>query len=158
VTTVSSITTGGLAGKALEQLPLRRINPFRLIGIFPGTNEIVEWRWDLKQLVQITHPWRPQQWVSSGFDEPAAQRTRGKNFQKALSQASAGSRDWLRRLHRSHAPAAGPFSTCMHRADAATVSYTEVAVSSRISAMGYFDGAPCKCTRGQLQTHRLKRM
>jgi hypothetical protein len=40
-------------------------------------------------------------------------------FQRAGRQHSADSLDWLRRLHRSHSPQAGPFSTCMHRSDAA---------------------------------------
>jgi len=75
----------------------------------------------LKQLVRKNHRWKSKQWISSGFDEPTAQRARGKTFQRAGRQHSAESLDWLRRLHRSHSPYASPFSTCMHRADAATV-------------------------------------
>ena len=71
---------------------------------------------------------------------------RGKTFQRAVRQHSAGSQDWLRRLHRSHSPKAGPFSTCMHRADAATVSYTEVTVSGREALIRYHAGAPCQGT------------
>ena len=156
VKAVSSSTTALLAAGTLEQLPLPRINPFRLIGFFPETNEIFEWRWDLKTLFAKQHPWRLQQWISSGFDEPQAQRLRDKVFQGAAALKSAGHREWLRRLHRSHAPATGPFSTCMHREDAATVSYTEVSVSSRITVMRYFDGAPCHCGLGGLQAHALK--
>jgi hypothetical protein len=132
------VTDAGLLG-----LPLGGINPFRLIGIFPSTNEILEWRWDLKQLVRKKHVWKTQQWISSGFDEPAAQRVRTRTFQRALRQQSAGRTDWLRRLHRSHTPQSGPFSTCMHRADAATVSYTEVNVSTRRAKMRYHGGPPC---------------
>jgi hypothetical protein len=127
----------------LQDLPLSRMNPFRLIGIFPATNEILEWRWDLKQLIRKKHPWKTQQWISSGFDEPTAQRVRGTIFQRALRQHTAGRLDWLRRLHRSHLPRCGPFSTCMHRDDASTVSYTEVAVSDRSASMSYHAGAPC---------------
>ena len=151
VKAVSSLTTALATAKTLEQLPLPRINPFRLIGIFPDANEIIEWQWDMKKLFPKKLPWRLQQWISSGFDETQAQRMRGITYQKALRQKSVGSLEWLRRLHRSHAPNIGPFSTCMHRADAATVSYTEVAVSPRINTMRYFDGAPCQCAPGQLQ-------
>lgn len=132
------------ADAALAGLPLGRINPFRLIGVSPVTGEIVEWRWNLKQLVRVNLPWKSQQWISSGFDEPTAQRVRGKTFQRALRQHSAGSLVWLRRLHRSHSPQAGPFSICMHRDDAATVSYTEVAVLSRRATMRYHPGTPCQ--------------
>jgi hypothetical protein len=141
---VSTASSPEFAGAALARLPINRINPFRLIGFFPATRGIVEWRWDLKRLVRKNQRWKSQQWISSGFDELTAQSVRGKTFHRALRQYSAGSLDWLRRLHRSHAPQAGPFSTCMHRADAATVSYTEVAVSSRHSTMRYYAGAPCQ--------------
>ena len=144
---VSPLSTALSAAKALEQLPLTHINPFRLVGFFLATQEIAEWRWNLKKLVQKRHPWRLQQWISSGFDEPKAQRLRGKFFQEAAAQKSAGRLEWLRRLHRSHWPAIGPSSICMHRADAATVSYTEVSVAPRMVAMRYLDGAACRCNR-----------
>src|SRR5271170_2669356 len=32
----------------LNNYPLRKTNPFRLIGIFPAGREISEWQWDLK--------------------------------------------------------------------------------------------------------------
>src|SRR5262245_523965 len=93
------------AAKArLNALPLERINPFRLIGIFPEAREVVEWRWNLKHLVQKRHRWTTQQWISSGFDEPAAQRVRGGTFRHSLRHASARDLNWLRTLHRSHAP------------------------------------------------------
>lgn len=144
VHSVGAAISPDFADVALHGLPLNRINPFRLIAVFPVTGEIVEWRWNLKQLVRKNHRWKSQQWISSGIDEPTAQRVRGKAFQQALHQRSAGQVDWLRRLHRSHSPQLGPFSTCMHRADAATVSYTQVAVSSRQATMRYHAGTPCR--------------
>lgn len=157
VNSVSAASSVDAAEAALQGLPLNRLNPFRLIGVFPATSELVEWRWNLKQLVRKPHPWKSQQWISSGFDEPTAQRVRGKHFQRAGRQHSAGSLDWLRRLHRSHSPQAGPCSTCMHRADAATVSYTEVTVSARRAAMGYHTGAPCQSAPSSSLHLRLRR-
>lgn len=144
VNTACAANTPALAEAGLARLPLRRINPFRLIGVFPATREIAEWRWDLDQLVRQQHRWRSRQWISSGWDEPAAQRIRGRVFRAALRQASAGSLGWLRRLHRSHRPQAGPCSTCMHRAGAATVSYTEAAVSAHRADMSHRAGPPCQ--------------
>lgn len=128
----------------LNKYPLRKTNPFRLIGIFPAGCEVSEWQWDLKKLVRKSHRWRMQQWISSGFDEPTAQRERGRTFQLAQRQSSAGSLDWLRCLHRSHSPEAGPFSTCMHREDAATVSYAEILVAHRRAVMRYLATSPCQ--------------
>jgi hypothetical protein len=155
VRAVSFCNTAVLADEKLELLLLKHINPFRLIGVFPETEEILEWRWNLIRLSTQKHSWRLQQWISSGFDEPQAQRMRGKTFQTAARQAFAGSLAWLRRLHRSHLPTTGPFSTCMHREDAATVSYTEVNVSSRKSEMRYFGASLCRCARSQLQVRDL---
>lgn len=127
----------------LIELPLDRINPFRLIGVFPGSRQVMEWRWNLEELTRNHRRWRARQWISSGFDEPKAQRIRNKAFREALSQNSAGSLDWLRRLHRSHSPRSGPFSICMHRDDAATVSYTELCFSAGRSEMRYARGSAC---------------
>ena len=144
VNSVSAQILSVATSEILKKLPLTKINPFRLIGVFPAAEGIVEWRWDLKRLVRKKHPWRSQQFISSGFDEPMAQRIRSRTFRLALRHKSAGTLDWLRRLHRSHAPESGPFATCMHRADAATVSYTEVAVSARAVRMRYHAVAPCE--------------
>jgi hypothetical protein len=74
----------------------------------------------------LEHPWKTNIWISSGYDEPGAQAARSQVFRQALRQSSAGTLAWLRRLHRSHRPERGAYSICMHREDAATVSYTEI--------------------------------
>lgn len=143
VNAVSAADSVDAAASALAALPLSRINPFRLIAVFQKTKQVVEWRWDMKALSQHFARWKTQQWISSGYNEPEAQRVRGKVFRQASRQKSAGSLEWLRRLHRSHNPETGPCSICMHRADAATVSYTEVSVSPHQIALRYHDGALC---------------
>jgi hypothetical protein len=132
-----------LADKRLSGLPLKRLNPFRLIGVFPKSKKVFEWRWNREQLECGEHPWESNTWISSGFDERGAQKTRNKVFSQALLQETTGSLGWLRRLHGSHEPARGPYSTCMHREDAATVSYTEVVVERSQAIMRYRKGAPC---------------
>jgi hypothetical protein len=143
VKTVCHSTGGEFASKALKKLPLTWVNPFRLVGVFPAKKEIIEWRWNRKRLVQKRHRWQTQQWASSGFDEPTAQRFRGQIFKKALFQKNSGSLAWLRHLHRSHLPSRGPFSICMHRDGFETVSYTEIGVSTSCATMRYHSGIPC---------------
>jgi len=154
VKAVGAAASAEAAGASLKELPLKCINPFRLIGVFPASGQVIEWRWNLKRLVQRRTRWRTQQWISSGFDELSAQRLRGREFRRALKHASTPHLSWLRKLHRSHAPHVGPFSTCMHRSDAETVSYTEVNVSSRTASMRYHDGTPCKFSRDHLERLR----
>jgi hypothetical protein len=144
IPSLSEAESSALANTSLSALPLDRINPFRLIGVFPVSREITEWGWDLKLLTRKQNRWRAQQWISSGFDEPTAQRVRGKTLRHMQDQRSARTIGWLRRLHRSHSPTVGPFSICMHREDASTVSYTEIYVQSACGVMRHVCGPPCR--------------
>jgi len=144
ILTVGAVAGSEAADDLLNSYPLQKTNPFRLIGVFPATNQIVEWQWDLQRLVRKRHRWRMQQWISSGFDEPAARQLRSRTFRAAQKQDSSGNVGWLRSLHRSHLPERGPFSICMHRPDAATVSYTEITVTTRRAEMRYVPCPPCQ--------------
>jgi hypothetical protein len=140
-----------LAGKScvdelaagIAKLPLRKLRPFRLIAIVPAERRVIEWRWNLQRLVIRNHEWQRQHWFSSGFDEHRAEVERQRVCAAANDQQSAESLRWLRQLHRSHAPTRGPFSICMHRADASTVSYTEISVTEKSASMRYASGPPC---------------
>ena len=143
IPSVGAADSSIMVDKIIAQIPLKRTNPFRLVAVFLNSREIVEWRWDLKQLTRKEHPWRAQLWISSGFNEPQAQKVRSATFKKALRQKTAGSLRWLRRLHRSHVPHSGPFSICMHRDDAVTVSYTEIYLHWTRSMVTHSCGAGC---------------
>ncbi|PYJ91678.1 MAG: hypothetical protein DME62_15080 [Verrucomicrobia bacterium] len=134
-------------------MPLNQLRPFRLIAIVPSARRVIEWRWNLEGLTMRNHRWQPQHWFSSGLDERRAERERQRVCDAAHDQQSARNLAWLRQLHRSHAPKRGPFSICMHRADATTVSYTEVAVSKRRATMRYKPG-PC-CSNGAIVTRTI---
>ncbi|HTH50036.1 MAG TPA: NRDE family protein [Candidatus Limnocylindria bacterium] len=138
------------AAARLRLLPLTQLNPFRMIGFFPGQQAVREWRWDVATLAEVPHHWSPGQWLSSGYDEPTAQHIRGATFETLRMEADAGSLPWLRRLHSSHGPERGPFSTCMHRADAATVSYTEIEIERDTRIMRHGTGSPC-CGKGLVE-------
>ena len=138
-----SVDSVDAVNDAFHSLPLSRVNPFRLIGV-SKQKRIIEWRWNLLDLSAFEHPWISRTWISSGFDEPGAQRTRGNTYAEALNDPWSGTIGWLRCLHASHGPRSGPYSTCMHRADAATVSYTEVLVEAKSASLRYFQGPPCQ--------------
>ena len=168
-----------LAGKStayeiaasLKKLPVRKLHPFRLIAIVPDEKRVIEYRWDLRRLSIRNHEWRRQHWFSSGFDERTAERVRAKMCalfvagdadpgRRATCSGRTGvgaagySLQWLRQLHGSHAPKRGPFSICMHRNDAATVSYSEVVVSPRSVVMRYKAGPVC--SRRSIMTKSCK--
>ena len=143
---------------AVNQLPIRRLRPFRLIAIVPGERHVVEWRWNLQRLAIRKHEWQRQHWFSSGFEERRAEVERQRVCDAASNEQSVESMTWLRRLHRSHAPKRGPFSICMHRPTAATVSYTEVAVGGLSIVMRYKDGPPCSRKSTTAKTCKLSRV
>jgi len=132
----------------LADFPLGNTNPFRLIGIFPEGATVVEWQWNLSSLQRVAHAWKTNIWVSSGFDEPGAQKTRYDTFVRGV-RTGRNTLARLRALHASHAPSRGPYSICMHRADAASVSYTEIEVDDESARLTYAPGPPCQRTGGR---------
>jgi hypothetical protein len=139
----------------LNAFPLNRTNPFRLIGVLPNDQQVIEWRWNLSRLERVEHEWETNAWVSSGFDEPGAERTRRETFKRVIPTHPWQSLRQLRAFHASHEPAPGPYSVCMHRADAATVSYTEIAVGDSTARMSYLSGPPCCAVTCDHQTLEL---
>lgn len=125
-----------------QENDLRRVNPFRLIAVFPEEQTVQEWQWDRRRLEVVRHRWTTHAWFSSGHDEPGAQKARQHHFERV--EERRGSLDWLRALHASHQPEPGPYSFCMHRPDAATVSYTEIEVRAGEAALRYLMGNPCE--------------
>jgi hypothetical protein len=144
IPTICAAPNPQIVSRQLVALPLQSIRPFRLIGLFQSSRQIKEWQWNLKTIIEKDWEWQPRQWISSGFDEPTAQKIRSRTFRRYRSQTSCGTIDWLRRLHRSHHPVSGAFSTCVHRADAATVSYTEISVSVSQILLRYIGNSPCQ--------------
>ncbi len=133
----------GEADARLRRMELKGVLPFRLIGIFGGERRVLEWRWDGRRVSRRRLRWLRQHWFSSGLSDEQARRGRQPVCEAAWRQRSAGSMEWLRRLHRSHRPATGAFSICVHRPDACTRSYTEIICSPAAVRMNYRAGSPC---------------
>jgi hypothetical protein len=126
-----------------QQMNLDGLFSFRLVGVFLTEKVINEWRWDgtTRQILRLS--WARKHWFSSSLSDSYAEKERGRTCAAAAGEPAAGSEGWLRGLHRSHLPAPGPFSVCVHRPDAATVSYTEVRCGGAQISMDYLDGNPC---------------
>jgi hypothetical protein len=120
-------------------LPLAKINPFRLIAASSKERQLREWRWDGKRLTCSRFGWKRRHWFSSGYDEALTNKKRAAVVRAIARPTQAG----LRKLHQSHLPAEGPFSICMHRTDARTVSYTQIVTTKSGAAMRYAAGSPC---------------
>lgn len=130
--------------RAMWQLNLKGLHPFRLFGVYPAERHIREWRWDARQLAHRCHDWGRQHWFSSSRSDVQAERERGAACERTWREEPQDPVAWLRKLHASHIPEPGPFSICVHREDAATVSYTEVVWDGNQVQMRYFSGNPCQ--------------
>jgi hypothetical protein len=125
---------------------LAGILPFRLIGIDPKHRVISEWRWDGRRISRVALPWARKHWFSSSLSDVQAEVYRSATCTLAACVRDPEGPHWLSDLHRSHRPFSGPYSICVHRPEAVTVSYTEVLVNSRLISMRYVAGSPCEST------------
>lgn len=123
----------------LASLEVSTFRPFTLVALAPG-RRVSLFRWDGASLKHESGPEPPLS--SSGFDAAGAAAARRRLFAELVS-SPADSSSYLA-FHRSHRPERGPFSPCMHRHDAVTVSLTWVRVESHQSTMAYTAGSPCE--------------
>jgi hypothetical protein len=147
-----ALETAREVGESLAAADLNQVVAFRLIGVFPGEQCVAEWRWSGSGFRALTRPWRARHWFSCGISDTTATRERGRQCRRAWRASDAASIEWLRELHASHGQAAGAFSVCMHRADAATVSYTEVGWDSQELVIAYSAGPPCSGLKMNLRS------
>ncbi len=122
---------------------LDRINPFRLLAWDPMVRQAREFSWNGQNLFRAGFAWQTAHWFSSAFDEPGVITARTAAAAEAVKATDVGTLGWARRLHASHAPERGPYSICMHRPDAKTVSYTEITWHGGHVQIDYLGNSPC---------------
>lgn len=100
-------------------------------------------RWAGGRLMLEDEPRAPM--TSSSFETAAVRAAREGLFRRTVAAAgeSAGA-ELFAQFHRSHEPARGPYSVCMHRGDAATASFSRVRVRGGRIEFEYQSGAPCE--------------
>lgn len=126
-----------------------RYRPFSSVAFAPGCSpRLVQWDGERLVTLSLTDAQRP--FISSGYDVEGVRHARQAEFRR-LADAAAGdlAPEDVERYHRSHAPAQGPYSACMHRDDAATVSLTRVQVGPEAIRLWYAGGPPCETPFGE---------
>lgn len=129
----------------LSSLDLPRYQGFRLVAFERGCRAPTVLAWDGEELVTET-PSMPLASSSRGSAE--AHRERRQALDHLASAEGLQGDALLERLHTSHFPERGPWSVCMHREDARTVSATHVSVSGARVALRYAPGPPCRTPFG----------
>jgi len=121
----------------LTQKNLDHFKPFDLL-IFSRRDLPLQISWDGVSLSEKTNPEAPI--TSSSFSTTTAIRNRLAH----LVNAPRLSTDLLREYHAGHLPEKGPYSVCMHRDDASTVSFSHIQVDDLGTTFHYWDGPPCE--------------
>ncbi len=139
------------ATAALSGYDLSRFRPFTLLALAPGGGERA-WQWTGERQLDLAAGWGaepPLPLSSSGFDAPGAARARAALLADLRRRAGGLSAELLLDFHRSHQPERGPYSPCMHRSDAKSVSLSWVRVAARKVEFRYAAGSPCKTDLGE---------
>jgi hypothetical protein len=137
----------------LRARSLAAYKPFELALFAPG-EQVQRFAWDGRALVNECGARAP--FASSAVAHAEARSARRARFAESCGAPGVASSQALERFHREHAPARGALSTCMHRADAKTVSLTRVRVDRARVAMAYAPGSPCRARfRAELELARV---
>jgi len=82
--------------------------------------------------------------ISSSYRFDAVSASRREVYASHLEEPGRSAEDSAVAFHRGHDPERGPFSPCMHREDARTVSFTWVRVDRTRVTMRYSPDSPCR--------------
>lgn len=139
-----------------ERLRARRLTafqPFTLAAV-PVHKAARLFAWDGSRLTVEENAEANLPLTSSSFATGQVIAARRTQFQQL-----PGVTDRVRQLddfHRSHAPASGAFSVCLHRADAHTVSYSHIQVEDAHITFHYYPQAPCAANGAAPYATRLE--
>ncbi|WP_306536654.1 NRDE family protein [Geobacter sp.] len=119
-----------------------RYRPFILLVIEPGS-KAATLTWDGTGAGVVREPVRPPVTTSS-FRTLDVIEHRRRFFERMTAGQETISLDLLAAYHASHDPEAGPFSVCLHRPDAKTVSFSHIRVDAGTVLFRYWEGSPCQ--------------
>jgi len=113
--------------------------PFTLALLERGRPAVLfEWNGIERLTVPCGDPYLPL--TSSSFNADLAGKARHQEYLRLRGSHVE--------FHKSHAGGPGPYSTCMHRPDAETVSFSWVIVGESDAHFFYSPDAPCKGSPG----------
>lgn len=138
----------------LERMELAAFAPFTVVALEPGLPAaIVEWNGQEKAVLLHGDPFSPL--ASSSVDPAGARERRQREFARLTDSGRRLTASSLYAFHESHGGHADARSPCMHRRDAATVSFSWITVTRDSADFFYTPGAPCELRPGA--TTRLAR-
>jgi len=151
VTALAGATSLDVVHREMARADLTANAGFRLVALSPARPARL-FEWDGQKLQHMHNADHRMPLISSSFDEKGVRVKRLTDFQSHLRANGRLDAATLFNFHRSHgrvcdAPSA--YSTCMHRGDARTVSFSWVRVGSDEVRLFYSPDAPCQGIAGR---------
>jgi uncharacterized protein with NRDE domain len=132
-----------LVAERLAHAPLASFHPFTLVVSQPRvTPQLYHWNGATLQNTATALPMM----TSSSWETANVIAQREALFRERLAGATAPDAALLRRFHQSHEPLVPAAAVCMHRANAATVSFSHIAVTRTAITFAYTPHAPCSAS------------
>jgi len=120
---------------------LSRFQPFTLVALEPQKKALLV-HWTGRECVSDLDGEGAMPLTSSSYDSVGVAESRQHCFER-LGGGSGRTAELLARFHASHEPMRGPYSTCMHRDDARTVSFSWIRVAAGKIEFCYHPVSPC---------------
>lgn len=139
---LAGLTSQAAVWQAVRTSGLLQYAPFRL-AVFEPSLPALLLSWDGDRLTDEATGQSGLLAASSSLVQAEAETNRRALFESQLMDGMADSATF-EELHRSHLPSKGALSVCMHRDDAATVSFTRIVVDRSSVLLGYVAGSPCE--------------
>lgn len=135
------LSVEGVRGR-LSGADLGSYRPFTLAALSAREPALlVHWRNSVKTFDEDGDAWVPL--TSSSYRAAEVTAARESVFRRMAVGAGAVTPAMLGEFHRSHDAAGGASSVCMHREDAATVSFSRVRVGAGRIELAYEPLSPC---------------
>jgi hypothetical protein len=128
---------------SLRHLDLGPYAPFSIVILEPGRSAILA-QWKCGELTVDPAGDNHMPLTSSSYDAVGVRHARLNEFARRVAMQGSFDSALLYWFHSSHGTAPDAYSTCMHREDAETVSFTWVVVSRQAVRFLYSPGAPCQ--------------
>ena len=127
----------------LRQLDLEPFAPFSIVILEPGRSAILA-QWECGELTVDPAGDSHMPLTSSSYDAVGVRQARLNEFARQVGATRPFDPALLYWFHSSHGTAPDAYSTCMHREDAETVSFSWIVVSRQTVRFLYSPGAPCQ--------------
>ena len=124
----------------LHAMDLSHYQAFHLLVLTPQGDTCLA-TWDGEHLSQTHNPVQPIS--SSSWQTESVIAGRKQYFQEMTCNQTV-TPALLEQFHRSHHCGVSPYSVCMHREDAATISFSHIKVGQQQVSFNYYDGSPCQ--------------